>query len=107
MLLEGPGLVYHLYILRNIPKGTLYVGVTKDVRRRLREHNAGASRGTRGGRPYELVHLESYQSLSQARRREWYLKRSPSGGREKRRLGHRSLGPPAADRNGGPGFARS
>ena len=93
--------MYYLYILRSAAKGTLYVGVTKDVGRRLKEHNAGASRGTRGARPYELVHTEAYQALEEARRREWYLKCTPAGGKEKRSLGHRSLGPPKAGRDGG------
>ncbi len=78
--------MYYLYILRSIPKGTLYVGTTRDVARRLREHNAGRSRSTAPHRPYELVHVEEYQTLAEARKREWYLKCTPAGGKEKRRL---------------------
>ena len=82
----------YLYNLCSVPKGTLYVGVTRDMARRLREHNAGANRSTRGARPYELVHVEAYESLAEARRREWHLKRTPAGGKEKRRLGPRLSG---------------
>ena len=78
--------LYHVYILRSIPKGILYVGTTKDVRKRLRQHNSGYSRSTAAYRPFELVHTESYETLREARKREWYLKCTPAGGKEKQRL---------------------
>ncbi len=77
---------YHVYIIRSIPKRTLYVGCTRDVEKRLRQHNAGYNRSTAPHRPFELVHVENHDSLSGARRREWQLKSTPAGGKEKRRL---------------------
>ena len=83
---EGEFEVYHVYILRSIPRGTLYVGTTRDVEKRLRQHNAGAGKSTAPYRPFELVHTEAYATLAAARKREWYLKCTPSGGKEKSAL---------------------
>jgi len=81
--------VYFVYILRSIPKGTLYVGTTRDMQKRVREHNAGRNRSTAPHRPYELVHVEGFKELGQARQREWYLKCTPAGGKEKKALASR------------------
>jgi len=80
---EGESAVYYVYILRSIPRGTLYVGTTRDVEKRLRQHNAGAGKSTAPYRPFELVHTEAYETLSDARKREWHLKCTPAGGKEK------------------------
>jgi len=78
--------VYHVYILRSLRKGIVYVGTTRAMERRLRYHNAGYGRSTAPYRPWELVHVESYETLAEARKREWYLKCTSAGGREKRAL---------------------
>jgi putative endonuclease len=39
---------YWVYILASRPRGTLYVGVTNDLVRRIYEHREGASRGSAG-----------------------------------------------------------
>jgi predicted GIY-YIG superfamily endonuclease len=48
--------VWFVYILR-CADGTLYTGITKDVDRRTKQHNAGtASWYTRSRRPVKLVY---------------------------------------------------
>ena len=76
----------YVYVLRSCKNGRLYVGTTNDLNRRLREHNAGRSKSTKGWRPFELVYSEQFASLSQARKKEWLLKRLPSGGKLKKTL---------------------
>jgi putative endonuclease len=55
-----------VYILR-CADGSLYTGITTDVERRLRQHNAGtASKYTRSRRPVEVVYRRSLPSQSKA-----------------------------------------
>ena len=56
--------------------GTLYTGITTDVERRLREHNAGkaGARYTRGRRPVRLVHMELADTRADALKREAEIK---------------------------------
>jgi predicted GIY-YIG superfamily endonuclease len=55
--------------------GSLYTGITKDVVRRCRQHNAGtASRYTRSRHPVKLVYHEVHPSQSSALKREAAIK---------------------------------
>jgi putative endonuclease len=64
-----------VYLLR-CADGSLYTGVTTDVRRRCRQHNAGtASRYTRARRPVRLVYQEAHPHRGSALRREAAIKR--------------------------------
>ena len=84
--------MFHVYILRSLRNGKLYVGHTDNLQRRVAEHNAG-----RGGRftcqqgPWELVHAEPHPDRSAAARRERCLK-SIDGSREKKALAGVPLG---------------
>jgi UV DNA damage endonuclease len=65
---------WFVYILR-CADGSLYTGVTKDVKRRCRQHNTGiASRYTRSRRPTKLVWQEVQTSQSSALKRETAIK---------------------------------
>ncbi|EKS42031.1 GIY-YIG nuclease family protein [Afipia broomeae] len=65
-----------VYILANRARGVLYVGVTNDLSRRLAEHRAKLVPAftTRYGVTC-LVHIETYNSILEARAREHSLKR--------------------------------
>ncbi|KGE04025.1 GIY-YIG nuclease family protein [Pseudohaliea rubra] len=70
--------------------GSLYTGVTRDLARRLRQHNgelAGGPRYTRGRRPVVLGWSAAAASRSEAQRQEARIKRWPR--RAKLRLLHR------------------
>ena len=63
-----------VYILR-CADGSLYTGISKDVKRRCQQHNAGtASRYTRSRRPTKLVWHEAQPSQSSALKREAAIK---------------------------------
>lgn len=65
---------YFVYILR-CDDGSLYTGISKDLNRRLDQHNAGtASRYTRSRLPVELVYHESQTTKSKALKRELIIK---------------------------------
>jgi predicted GIY-YIG superfamily endonuclease len=55
--------------------GSLYTGITKDVKRRCQQHNAGtASRYTRSRGPVKLVYREDQPDQSSALKREAAIK---------------------------------
>ena len=63
-----------MYILR-CADGSFYTGVTNDLERRLRQHNAGtASRYTRSRLPVTLEYQEEQPSQSMALKRELAIK---------------------------------
>jgi len=63
-----------VYILRSVSCGIHYVGISKSPEKRLRQHNANQSRGTRGKGPWVIVLEEPFPSYKEARRREKFLK---------------------------------
>ena len=68
---------WHVYILR-CGDGTLYTGVTRDIQRRLAQHNgdcAGGPRYTRGRRPVALLWSEPAADRGSALQREAAIKR--------------------------------
>jgi putative endonuclease len=69
---------YFLYVLRSIRTGRCYVGSAEDPAFRLGEHNQGKVDSTRAYRPWEIVHLEEYETRSEAYARERYVKRQKS-----------------------------
>jgi putative endonuclease len=69
-----------IYIMTNRPNGTLYVGVTNDVRRRVSEHKAGAVPGfTRRYGLHRLVYAERHEDILSAIQREKNIKHWPRG----------------------------
>ena len=65
---------WHLYILQ-CSDGSFYTGITKDIERRLKEHNQGrASRYTRARRPVRLLYQETCLDRTAALVRECKVK---------------------------------
>lgn len=65
---------WFVYLLR-CGEGTLYTGITKDLTRRIEQHNAGtAPRYPRSRLPVILVYQESKASRSLALKREAAIK---------------------------------
>ena len=65
---------WFVYLLR-CSDGSLYTGITKDVKRRCQQHNAGtASRYTRSRLPIKMVYQETAVSRSLALKREAAIK---------------------------------
>jgi predicted GIY-YIG superfamily endonuclease len=71
---EPPDEHWFVYILR-CADDSLYTGITKDLDRRLDQHNAGtASRYTRGRTPVAFIYTEEAESQSAALKRELAIK---------------------------------
>lgn len=65
---------YHVYILASRYR-TLYIGMTNDLRRRVRQHKTGAIPGfTSKYKVNRLVHFEGFTDVNLARAREKQLK---------------------------------
>lgn len=70
-------LPYCVYVLISLKDSNLYIGYTTNLKRRLEEHAGGESKSTAPRRPFKLLLVEYYESASDARRREHYLKTNP------------------------------
>jgi putative endonuclease len=67
---------YWVYILASRLGGTLYIGVTNDLVRRVYEHRMGLAEGfTKKYRVHRLVYFEPYGDVEEAIRREKRLKK--------------------------------
>ena len=76
----------YLYILKN-EFNNYYTGITKlDPKERLSRHNKGYVRSTKRGRPWIIIHTETFSTLREARRREKQIKSWKSGNALKKLL---------------------
>ena len=67
--------MYFVYILKSILNNKSYVGYTsKDVQKRLEEHNVGSNKWTKSNAPFRLVDYESYVCKEDAIMRENFYK---------------------------------
>ena len=68
--------MYCVYILASRRHGTLYIGVTNSLQKRLAEHRDGAgSSFVKTYGVYRLVYVEAYERADEAIAREKLLKR--------------------------------
>ncbi len=67
---------FYVYILASRYRGTMYIGVTNKLSRRIGEHKAGYVPGfTKRYKVDQLVYCEAYASILEARARERVIKR--------------------------------
>lgn len=64
----------YVYVLISEKDLKLYIGITNNLKKRLKNHNNGYVLATKKRRPFKLIYYESYIKLSDAKRREKYLK---------------------------------
>jgi len=66
---------YYVYIMASGKNGTLYIGVTNDLIRRVYEHKNNTIKGfTQRYKVHHLVHFEDTNEISEAIKREKQLK---------------------------------
>ncbi len=71
--------MYSVYILRSKLTGIHYTGYTSDIEERMKYHNSGKTASLRKHRPLEIIRVEAYNSLQEARNRERQIKSYKSG----------------------------
>ena len=65
--------MFYVYILL-LNNKQIYTGYTKDLKRRMEEHEKGKAKFTSQRLPVKLIHYEAYLIKEDAERRERYLK---------------------------------
>jgi len=63
-----------VYALKNGINNEIYVGMTKNLSQRLKEHNQGKNRYTKAFMPWMVFYTEEYPDYVSARKREKELK---------------------------------
>ena len=71
-------MVYRVYVIQS-GEGRFYIGLSDDVVRRVKQHNRGQSRWTKGRGPWKIVWQSEELSLTDARKLENRLKRQGRG----------------------------
>ncbi len=68
--------MYYIYLLR-CSDNSLYCGQTKDLERRIEEHNGDSSKSkyTRVRKPVKLVYFEKYKTINEVLKREFEIKK--------------------------------
>jgi len=66
--------MYYVYVLLSLRDRKFYIGFTSDLKRRLKEHNAGKNVSTKSRLPMKLIYYEAHSSKMDALRREQYFK---------------------------------
>ncbi len=66
--------MYYVYILFSLKDYQLYIGFTPDLKSRIKAHLGGFVKATKYRRPLKLIYYEAYYEISDAKRREKYLK---------------------------------
>ena len=66
--------MYVAYILKSLKDNSYYYGSTKDLNKRLKDHNVGRNKYTKGHRPYIVHYKEIFSNKSEALKREKFFK---------------------------------
>jgi len=70
-----------VYAIESKVDKRIYVGLTKNLENRIKEHNAGRTKSTKGYRPWKLVFWQNFNNRKEARKQEKYFK--SGSGKEK------------------------
>jgi len=66
--------MFYVYILKSRKTENLYIGITGDLEKRIKEHNSGFTISTKPFIPWGLVYCEGYSYSQDAKDREEKLK---------------------------------
>jgi len=66
--------MHYVYVLQSKKDKSIYIGYTKELKKRFDRHNKGLCYSTKDRRPFRIVAYEAYFSEIDARTRERRLK---------------------------------
>ena len=65
---------YFAYVLHSLKDGIHYYGSSANLSDRLKTHNSGKSKFTKGHRPWEIIYSEEFNTRAEAMQREMFFK---------------------------------
>ncbi|MDP3948357.1 MAG: GIY-YIG nuclease family protein [bacterium] len=67
--------MFYVYVLKSLKNSKRYIGSTKlRPEERLGKHNSGTNQFTKRNGPFILIYSEEYPTITDARKRENFLK---------------------------------
>ncbi len=68
--------MFYTYFLKSLANGDIYIGSCENLTTRLRRHNSGRVKSTKGYRPWQLLGYEEYTTRGEAFKREKFYKQA-------------------------------
>jgi len=68
--------MYYVYILKSKKDNRFYIGFSRNLKKRIKQHLSSKVKSTKNRLPFELICYEAYKDEKIARSREKYLKSS-------------------------------
>lgn len=79
--------MFYIYLIRSIPNpDRTYIGLTSDLKARLKKHNEGGSPHTTKFKPWDLIQYSAFNTRDKASDFETYLKSGSGRAFAKRRF---------------------
>jgi putative endonuclease len=80
--------MFYVYVLHSLEDHGLYIGFSTNLKKRIAEHEHGASFATKYRGPWKLIYYEAYIDRHNAEGRERYLRSGSGGGFLRQQLRH-------------------
>ena len=79
--------MYYVYFIKSFKNGSLYIGSTEDLKKRLAEHNIGKTKSTKPFCLWRVVYYEAHLNKKLARQAEMFYKGGQGRRQVKKKLG--------------------
>jgi len=66
--------MFYAYVLKSIHHNYYYKGHCQNLKKRLREHNAGMTKSIKAYIPFQIAYFETFENMNEAISREKYFK---------------------------------
>lgn len=71
--------MYFTYIIQSQKTSKFYIESTRNIEKRIHEHNNNWTKSTKGKGPWKIIYTEHYETKSEAMKREKEIKRYKGG----------------------------